>query len=180
MKTVRAAWGALPAAGLQPKHVQSLMDELAASPARRTTRWRSCRRSTSSGRARGHFEHSIVEGVTRYRTGGGHKPWTIEQQAAADQADGRDAQGLLPRPLHRAARIRCDPDLARRSSTMAASASCRRRTAPRSGRSGARSRIRCAPRWRRWERAPGPYVRQADGRSYEKAAIREAFRCRPG
>ena len=82
MKTVRTAWGALPAAGLQPKHVQALMDEFAAKPGKANNTLAFLSALNKWGRQRGHFEQSIVEGVTRYRTEGGHKPWTAEQQAA--------------------------------------------------------------------------------------------------
>ena len=82
MKTVRTAWGALPAAGLQPKHVQALMDEFADKPGKANNTLAFLSALNKWGRQRGHFEQSIVEGVTRYRTEGGHKPWTAEQQAA--------------------------------------------------------------------------------------------------
>jgi hypothetical protein len=83
--TVRAAWGDLPAEGLQPVHVVGLMDELAATPGRANNVLSFLWALGKFGRARGHFPHSITEGVTPYRSDGGHKPWTLGQIAAAEK-----------------------------------------------------------------------------------------------
>jgi hypothetical protein len=85
LKTVRAAWGDLPAAGLRPVHVQALMDQLAATPGKANNVLGLLWALSKWGRQRDHFPHSITEGISPYRTEGGHKPWTPTQLAAAEK-----------------------------------------------------------------------------------------------
>jgi integrase len=175
MKTVRAAWGALPAAGLQPKHVQSLMDELADKPGKANNTLSFLRALNAWGRARGQFEHSITEGVTRYRTGGGHKPWTDEQQAAAEaKLTGAMRRGYF---LARHTGQR-GSDVIRLGETFIDDGGFRimqKKTGAKTGEIWCPIEDALAAEMATWERAPGPYVRQADGSAYGKRTFEKHF-----
>lgn len=83
--TVRKAWGELNAEALRPRHVQALMDALADTPGkannvldalRAMCRWAMGPRELLSG--------DPTIGVVRFSPGEGHKPWTAEQVAVAE------------------------------------------------------------------------------------------------
>ena len=84
MVHVRKAWGNLAADGLRPKHVRELLDEFNRRPGTGNNILGFLRALSKWGLERGHFDHSITEGVKPYKSDTGHKPWTPEQCAAAE------------------------------------------------------------------------------------------------
>lgn len=83
LKTARNAWGSLPAKGLRPVHVQAVMDGLSATPGKANTFLGGIRALNSWAVARGLIDQSITQGVQPYEKTGGHKPWTPEQLRVA-------------------------------------------------------------------------------------------------
>lgn len=81
----RKAWGDLPATGLRPVHVRTLLDEFTTKPGTANNLLGVMWALNKWGRSRGHFDQSITEGVEPFPTKGGHVPWTPEQCAAAEQ-----------------------------------------------------------------------------------------------
>ena len=73
------AWGNLQIKGLRPVHVQTMIDGLAVTPGK-ANNFLGCMRALSTwARARDHTDASITEGVEPFKVTGGHKPWTPEQ-----------------------------------------------------------------------------------------------------
>lgn len=176
MKTVRTAWGDLPAGGLETKHTQVLMDELAAKPGKANNTLSFLRALNGWGRGRGHFAQSIVEGVKRYRTGGGHKPWTAEQQAAAEAT----LKGAMRRAYFLARHTgQRGSDIIRLGETFVDDGGFRilqKKTGNKTGEIWCPIEDALAAEMATWERAPGPYVRQADGSAYNKRLFEMHFR----
>lgn len=175
MKTVRAAWGDLPAEGLRPDHVTALMDQLVDKPGKANNTLGFLRAFNKWGRGRGHLRQSIVEGVSRYRTDGGHKPWTTAQIVAAEKKlTGAVRRGYF---LARYTGQR-GSDVIRLGETFVDDGGFRL-VPKKNGR--ATGEIWCpiedplAAEMATWERAPGPYVRQANGRAYNKRLFEEHF-----
>lgn len=81
----RRAWGTLPAAGLRPVHVRQLLDGLAERPGTANNVLGVLRALSAWGVERGHLEGSLTGDVKAYKSGGGHKPWSPEQCAAAER-----------------------------------------------------------------------------------------------
>jgi hypothetical protein len=74
LKQVRAAWGDLPATGLRPVHVRTLLDEFADKPGTANNILGALWALNKWGRARGHFDQSVTEGVEPYKLKGGTSP----------------------------------------------------------------------------------------------------------
>lgn len=83
LQIARKAWGELPAAMLRPVHVQAVMDGFAASKGKANTFLGTMRALSGWARARGHLDSSLTEGVKPYPVAGGHKPWTTAQITSA-------------------------------------------------------------------------------------------------
>lgn len=79
----RKAWGGLQATGLRPVHVQTVMDGLADTPSKANAFLSAMTILSGWARARDHIDQSLIEGVERYDRDGGHKPWTDKQQEVA-------------------------------------------------------------------------------------------------
>jgi integrase len=86
LRVVREAWGELRADALRPSHVQALIERLAATPGkannvldalRAMCRWAMGPREL--------LTRDPTLGVAHFEEGEGHKPWTPEQLACADQ-----------------------------------------------------------------------------------------------
>lgn len=96
LKTVLAAWGALPARGLRPVHVQAVMDGLSETPGKANTFLGGLRALSSWAFARGLIDQSITQGVQPYEATGGHKPWTPAQiKAAKEKLTGMIRRGVM-------------------------------------------------------------------------------------
>jgi integrase len=148
------------------------MDELAHKPGKANNTLTFLRAWNAWGRARGHFQHSIVEGVKPYVTGGGHKPWTPEQQEAARTK----LTGMMRRAYFLARYTgQRGSDIIRLGETFVDDGGFRI-SQKKTG-----TDIWCpiddalAAEMATWERAPGPYVRQADGSAYGKRTFEKHF-----
>lgn len=96
LKTARNAWGALPARGLRPVHVQAVMDGLSDTPGKANTFLGGLRALNSWAIARGLIGQSVTQGVQPYEKTGGHKPWTPAQiKAAKEKLTGMIRRGVL-------------------------------------------------------------------------------------
>jgi integrase len=96
LNIAREAWGALPAKQLRPVHVQAMMDTLTDTPAKANAFLLIMRVLSGWGRARDRLDASLVEGVEKFKGGGGHKPWTPEQiDAAHTKLVGTVRRGIL-------------------------------------------------------------------------------------
>lgn len=78
LEIARGAWGNLQGAGLEPKHVQAVMDGLGDTTAKANAFLSVMRTLSAWGAIRG-LPHGFTEGVKRYKRGTGHQPWTSEQ-----------------------------------------------------------------------------------------------------
>jgi integrase len=85
LRVVRLAWGDLRADALRPSHVQALVDGLAGTPGRANNVLDAlramCRWATGP---RELLSRDPTLGVAHFEGGEGHKPWTPEQLALAD------------------------------------------------------------------------------------------------
>lgn len=96
LKIAATAWGSLPAAGLRPSHVQAMMDQLGATPAKANNFLGAMRTLSSWGRVREHLDQSLTDGVKPYEADDGHKPWTPEQiRCAHERLTGAVRRGVL-------------------------------------------------------------------------------------
>lgn len=177
LKTARALWADLPADGLRPVHVRHLMDTLAETPGRANTVLGAVRALSSWGRARDHFPASLTDGVKPFPKLGGHRPWTTEQIAAIP---------ALPAPLRRAVMLALytgqrGSDVVRLGPTDIDDGGFRLRQ-QKTGRE-----VWCpivselSAEMAGWEKAPGPFVRQANGKPYTRKLLDTQFaRARDG
>lgn len=84
-KIARQAWGELSKDGVQPVHVQQLMDGFAKTPGKANMFLSAMRALSAWARPRGKLPQSMTEGVKPFPIKGGHKPWTPAQLAAIDK-----------------------------------------------------------------------------------------------
>jgi integrase len=95
-KIAREAWGELDANGLEPAHVQAMMDKLAATPGKANSFLGTMQALNKWARQRGHVRRSFVEDVRTFPTKGGHKPWTTAQiEAAKTKLTGMMRRGFV-------------------------------------------------------------------------------------
>ena len=85
LRIARDAWGQLPIAGVRPAHVMKIMEGLAATPGKANNFLSAMKLLSGWARTQDLIDKSMIEGVRPYKLTGGHKPWTAEQVAAADQ-----------------------------------------------------------------------------------------------
>lgn len=96
LKIARAAWGALPASALRPDHLQAMMDEFADRPGKANNFLTAMRALQKFARPRRHLLHGVTEGVRAYAMKDGHKPWTPEQiRVASEKLTGTIRRGIL-------------------------------------------------------------------------------------
>ncbi len=84
LQIARNAWGNLPIAGVRPAHVMKIMDGLSSTPGKANNFLSAMKLLSGWARVQDLIDKSMVEGITAYKLKGGHKPWTAEQIAAAD------------------------------------------------------------------------------------------------
>jgi hypothetical protein len=84
LQVAKDAWGPLPIAGLRPAHVATAMKGLAGTPAKANQFLALMKQLSGWASTQDLITQSLVEGVKTFKTNGGHKPWTVEQLAAAD------------------------------------------------------------------------------------------------
>lgn len=160
----RKAWGNLDADGLRPKHLRIAMDGLAETPGKANAFLSTMQALSNWALERGKIEQSLVEGVKRYRVTSGHKPWTPDQIAAIDKLTGMVRRGVLLY-LHTGQR---GSDVVRLGPTHVDDggfALTQRKT---------KRDVWCpivpelAAEMATWERRPGPFLRQDNGKAYER------------
>jgi integrase len=96
LKLAREAWGELDADGLEPVHVQAMMDKLAPTPGVVNSFLGAMQALNKWARARKHVRRSFVEDVRTFPSKGGHKPWTAAQiEAAKTKLTGTLRQGFI-------------------------------------------------------------------------------------
>ena len=172
LKHARNAWATLPAESLRPVHVRTLLDELADTPGTANTVLGVLRALSSWGRERDHFPHSITEGVKPYAKDGGHKPWSDEQLAAAEQ----HLTGMVRRAFFLARYTgQRGSDVVRLGETFIDEGGFRL-SQQKTGRD-----IWCpiddplAAEMATWQRAPGPYLRHETGRPFSRKVLDRHF-----
>jgi integrase len=77
----KRAWGALPIEGLRPAHVKKVMDGLAKTPAKANQFLSVMKVLSGWAIVSEKITQSLTEGVKAYKTSGGHKPWSDAQVA---------------------------------------------------------------------------------------------------
>jgi hypothetical protein len=85
LRVVRAAWGDLPAESLRPVYVQALMDNLAQTPGKANNVLDALRAMARWAVTRELLTRDPTQGVDHFERGEGHRPWTPEQLACADE-----------------------------------------------------------------------------------------------
>jgi len=165
LKTACAAWGALPAKGIRPVHVQTLMDGLSATPGKANTFLGGLRALNAWALSRGLLDQSITQGVAPYPKTGGHKPWTPTQiNAAKSKLTGMVRRGVMLY-LYTGQR---GSDVVMLGPTMVDDGgfSLRQRKTGRD--------VWCpilpdlAAEMATWDLVPGPYLRQPNGKPYTR------------
>jgi integrase len=172
LQLARDAWGNLPVAGLRPVHVQAVMDGLADQPGKANNFLSTMRAMSSWARSRDLAPHSLTEGVKPHSKKGGHKPWTPEQIQCVHER--------LAGPLRRAVLLglytgQRGSDIVRLGWTDIDEGGFR-----------IRQRKTCREIWcpivpelaaemATWEKRPGPFVTQEDGRVYARNLLTHHF-----
>jgi integrase len=85
LSIAKAAWGALPIAGVRPAHVLKVMEGLSSTPGKANNFLSTVKLLSGWARTQDLIDKSMVEGVKPYKLTGGHRPWTQEQIAAAQR-----------------------------------------------------------------------------------------------
>jgi hypothetical protein len=79
----KKAWGTLAIEGVRPAHVKKLMDGMATTPAKANQFLSVMKIFSGWAIVSDKITQSLTEGVKPYKTGGGHKPWSDTQIAVA-------------------------------------------------------------------------------------------------
>lgn len=164
LKIARDAWGELASDGLRPSHIQGVVDGFAAKPGKANEFLGTMRALSAWARARDKIPHTLTEGVKPYAKTSGHKPWTPAQIAAVDQLKGMIRRGIMLY-LYTGQR---GSDIVRLGWTdidEGGFSLTQRKT---------KREVWCpivpelAAEMATWEKAPGPFVRQANGKPYNR------------
>lgn len=83
LRIAREAWGPLPIAGIRPVHVVEMMEALVDTPGKANNFLAAMRALSIWAIKKDKITAALTTGAEPYVTGGGHKPWTAEQIAAA-------------------------------------------------------------------------------------------------
>jgi len=83
LRIARTAWGHAPLEQVRPMHVRAMLDEMSDAPGAANNMLGTLRAFSAWALERGYIQHSFTESVKRYKTTGGHKPWTEAQINAA-------------------------------------------------------------------------------------------------
>jgi integrase len=166
------AWGDLPVSGLRPSHVRAMMERLADRPGKANNFLGTMRTLSDWARSHDHADRSITEGVKPYKKKGGHKPWTPEQIQCVHER--------LAGPLRRAVLLALytgqrGSDIVRMGWTDVDEGGFSLRQ-QKTGRD-----IWCpivpelAAEMATWEKRPGPFVTQEDGKVYARNLLTHHF-----
>lgn len=85
LKVARAGFGKMAAESLRPSLIRGVVEGLADRPGAANNFLSTMRALSSWGVARDFFPASLTEGVEPYAKGGGHRPWSDAQLAAAEK-----------------------------------------------------------------------------------------------
>jgi integrase len=171
LEIARAAWGSLQAGGLAPMHVQAVMDGFGQATAKANA-FLSIMRTLSAWAAVRGLPHGFTEGVKRYKRETGHQPWTSEQiRVAHAKLTGMVRRGIMLY-LYTGQR---GSDIVRLGPTYVDENGfeLRQRKTDRP--------IWCpivpelAAEMATWDKRPGPFLRQANGRSYSRKLFWKHF-----
>lgn len=172
LKKPRLAWGRLPANGVRPVAVRALLDELGGTPGMANNVLCVLRALNQWGLQRGHFDHSITEGVKGYKSKGGHVPWTAAQCAAAEQhftGNLRKAYFLLRHTGQRGS------DVVKMGETYIDDGGFRLSQKKTDVEIWCPIEPVLAAEMATWERWPGPYLRQNHGKVYSHDLLEHHF-----
>jgi integrase len=175
LKPARAAWGDLPATGLRPVHIRTLLDEFGDRPGTGNNILCVLWALNKWGRSRGYFDQSITEGVEPYKSKGGHKPWTqAQQQAARAKLTGnlRRAYFLLRYTGQRGS------DVVRLGETFIDDGGFRlvqQKNGAKVGEIWCPIEPELAAEIATWPRRPGPYLQQNHGKRYSRELLDHQF-----
>ena len=171
LRLAREAWGNEPVAGLRPVHVVTVMDGLADLPGKANTFLGTMRALSKWARGHDYILNSLTEGVSRYPTTGGHKPWTPTQMKAVESLTGVVRRGIML-GLYTGQR---GSDIVRLGFTDIDDNGFRL-TQRKTGRE-----IWCpilpelAAEMATWERRPGPFLLQESGQPYTRKLLSKHF-----
>jgi integrase len=173
LKIARAAWGELSLDGLEPVHVQAMLDKLAVTPAKGNGFLGAMQALNKWARARNHVRRSFVEGLRGFAITGGHKPWTAAQiEAAQTKLTGTLRQGFL---IYWLTGLR-GVDVVRLGPTHV----------DEGGFSIVQQKTKrdvwvpilpeLAAEMVQWEKRPGPFLRTSTGKNYSRTTFWRAFK----
>lgn len=173
LEVARRAWGTLPVTGIRPVHVRAMMDQMSSTPSKANNFLIALRTFGTWCRVRDIMQTSICEGVKPFQIGGGHKPWTDEQIAAAKERLTGGVRRAVILALYTGQRgsdlVRLGPESLDENGF--------RLTQRKTGRE-----VWCpivpelAAEMDTWERERGPYVRGRNGRPIARPALDLNFR----
>lgn len=161
---------------VRPSDIRILLDQFSEVPGTGNNLLGALRAVSSWGLERGHFAHSITESVKRYRSDGGHRPWTKAQCDAAE----RHLTGMIRRAyflarytgLRGSDVIRLHPGMVDEGGFRLTPQKTRRH----------KLEVWCpiddrlAVEMATWDRELGPYLKQAWGRTYGRKLLDKHFR----
>lgn len=168
----RRAWGELPIEGLRPSHVKKLMDGLASTPAKANQFLSVMKVLSNWAIVSDKIAQGLTVGVKPYKTVGGHKPWTEAQIAAADaKLTGEVRKGVM---LYQYTGQR-GQDVVKLGPTYIDEGGFNLRQKKTGAIVWCPIISELAAEMQTWEKLPGPFLRQADGRPYTRTRFWNHF-----
>lgn len=167
IRTARAAFGHRAPEAIRPALVRAMMEGMADRPGTANSFLGVMRALSTWGIARDYFRSSLTEGVAPYEKTGGHKPWTDAQIAAVSKLTGEVRRGIML-GLYTGQR---GSDLVRLGWTDIEEGGFRLRQQK------TKREIWCPilpeleAEMATWEKRPGPFLRQSDGRPYTRKRL---------
>jgi hypothetical protein len=168
----KRAWGSLPIEGVRPSHVKKLMEGMAITPAKANQFLSVMKVFSGWALVSDKITQSLVEGVKGYKVTGGHKPWTDVQVAAAHaKLTGEVRKGVMLY-LYTGQR---GQDVVKLGPTYVDDGGFNL------GQKKTGVDVWCpivselAAEMEDWERRPGPFLRQTDGRPYTRTRFWNHF-----
>jgi hypothetical protein len=168
----KRAWGNLPIDGLRPSHVKKLMDGMVITPSKANQFLSVMKVLSGWAIVSDKISQGLTEGVKAYKTTGGHKPWSEAQIAAAHaKLTGEVRKGVMLY-LYTGQR---GQDVVKLGPTYVDDGGFDL------GQTKTGVDVWCpilpelSAEMATWERRPGPFLRQADGRPYTRTRFWNHF-----
>jgi hypothetical protein len=172
LQIAKDAWGALPVAGIRPAHVAAIMKGLADTRSKANHFLAVMKQFSGWCLTEGLIAQSMIEGVKTFKLDNGHKPWTPEQLAAADKhLTGVVRQGFL---LYRYTGQR-GQDVVKLGPTHLDEGGFKVKQQKTNREVWCPIVPELAAEMKTWPRRPGPYLRQANGKPYDRRLIWKHF-----